>query len=130
MPELPLAFEINTERITNFPHLPFLFTSFTMAKEYIKFAKHDYRIIRLSISSSFSVVVAAAPSNKKVFSDEFLDQLRSEIFGKPPVKDANMPNTVSSCMCFLLVQLVTFLFLIIFYSVKSNVLQSNFSYDN
>ena len=130
MPELPLAFEINTERITNFPHLPFLFTSFTMAKEYIKFAKHDYRIIRLSISSSFSVVVAAAPSNKKVFSDEFLDQLRCEIFGKAPVKDAHIPNTVSPCMGFLLVQLVTFLFLIIFYSVKSNVLQSNFSYDN
>ena len=32
MSQLPLAFEINTEWITNFPHLPFLFTSFTMAK--------------------------------------------------------------------------------------------------
>lgn len=48
----------------------------------------------------FLAVVAAAPYDKMVFSDEFLDELRSKIFGKTLVKDTHIPNSVSPRMFF------------------------------
>ena len=41
--------------------------------------------------SSFLAIVAAAPSDKKVFSDGLLNELRSEIFGKAPANDPHLP---------------------------------------
>ena len=66
------------------------------------------------------MIVAAAPSDKKIFSDEFLDTLRNEIIGKVPVKDPHFPSTVSPCMSFQLFSLLDFFFLMNCCSIESH----------
>ena len=70
---------------------------------YGKLQKRQYIFIWVflfELFPSFSAVIAAAPSDKKVFSDEFLNVLRNDINGNKPAEDPHIPSTVSPCMLF------------------------------